>query len=399
MRWKNRMMAGVMALVIGTGAFSVPVLANAGTEEQQSAEESVTSTDAKEKKTESKKDVVIDRDQADAQNDKTEEKNDAETIEELLLNRLLLSGIDIQDVDLKKLLVHLLENDELSLILRDGEHTEKKVGTVTTESDPLNVRDGAGKGNKIIHQLSAGAKVEVLDKEGEWYKVSVPEQIGYVYKDYLKVDTEVNDDGEYEFTLDAEMLMKLLSLFMSEETTATEGLTPSGNLTLVDDYGTKSGAGQQFITLVTKNGNYFYMVIDRDDKGQENVHFLNMVDEADLFALMDEKQVADFQTQMGTQQPVETKPEVTETTEETKEEPEVVETKKKTNWVSLILLLLVMVGGGVFFLYFSINKKKMTAEATRPDPDADYEDEEEEYILLEEEDEEIVVDAEEDEQE
>ena len=68
-------------------------------------------------------------------------------------------------------------------------------------------------------------------------------------------------------------------------------LTPEGNLTLVDDYHTdySDGSGQQFITLVSKSGNTFYLVIDRNDKGQQTVHFMNLVDEADLLALMEEE--------------------------------------------------------------------------------------------------------------
>ena len=67
-------------------------------------------------------------------------------------------------------------------------------------------------------------------------------------------------------------------------------LTPEGNLTLVDDYHTSysDGSGQQFITLVSKSGNTFYLVIDRNAKGQQTVHFMNLVDEADLLALMEE---------------------------------------------------------------------------------------------------------------
>ena len=67
-------------------------------------------------------------------------------------------------------------------------------------------------------------------------------------------------------------------------------LTPEGNLTLVDDYHTNysDGSGQQFITLVSKSGATFYLVIDRNAKGQQTVHFMNLVDEADLLALMDE---------------------------------------------------------------------------------------------------------------
>ena len=71
----------------------------------------------------------------------------------------------------------------------------------------------------------------------------------------------------------------------------TGALTPEGNLTLVDDYHTNysDGSGQQFITLVSKSGNTFYLVIDRNSKGAQTVHFMNLVDEADLLALMEEE--------------------------------------------------------------------------------------------------------------
>ena len=71
----------------------------------------------------------------------------------------------------------------------------------------------------------------------------------------------------------------------------TGALTPEGNLSLVDDYHTSysDGSGQQFITLVSKSGATFYLVIDRNAKGQQTVHFMNLVDEADLLTLMEEE--------------------------------------------------------------------------------------------------------------
>ena len=71
----------------------------------------------------------------------------------------------------------------------------------------------------------------------------------------------------------------------------TGALTPEGNLTLVDDYYTNysDGSGQQFITMVSKSGATFYLVIDRNAKGQQTVHFMNLVDEADLLTLMEEE--------------------------------------------------------------------------------------------------------------
>ncbi len=54
---------------------------------------------------------------------------------------------------------------------------------------------------------------------------------------------------------------------------------PKGNATLVDDfYGDK-----QLITVTTKAGNYFYILIDRANEDKEtSVHFLNQVDDADF---------------------------------------------------------------------------------------------------------------------
>ena len=62
-------------------------------------------------------------------------------------------------------------------------------------------------------------------------------------------------------------------------------VTPEGNATLVDDfYGDK-----QLITVTTKAGNYFYILIDRANEDKETaVHFLNQVDDADLQALLED---------------------------------------------------------------------------------------------------------------
>lgn len=158
-------------------------------------------------------------------------------------------------------------------------------------------------------------------------------------------------------------------------------LTPDGNMTLVDDYGAPSQAGKQFITVVTKSGNYFYIIIDRDDNGTETVHFLNMVDEADLLALMDEHAVNDYIAQKEAK---ETEPTVTVEPAPT-EEPELAEepeepVKKKSSGALVIVLILALGGAGGYFYFTKVKNKKPTA-TTVEDPDADYNEEEEDYLL------------------
>ena len=80
----------------------------------------------------------------------------------------------------------------------------------------------------------------------------------------------------------------------NEDNEKSEPITPDGNLTLVDDFSGKETEAKQFITLVTKDGNYFYLVIDRDDEGKETVHFLNQVDEADLLSLMEDEEIEEL---------------------------------------------------------------------------------------------------------
>ncbi len=155
-------------------------------------------------------------------------------------------------------------------------------------------------------------------------------------------------------------------------------LTPDGNMTLVDDYGTLKAGGKQFITVVTKSGNYFYIIIDRDDQGNETVHFLNMVDEADLLKLMDEDEQKAYMESISDDQieePQEDKPEA--------EEEEVIEEPKKKTGVSpaAIIALVIFLGAGGFMGYKYLKEKNPKKEAARPDPDEDYsEDDDEDYL-------------------
>lgn len=270
------------------------------------------------------------------------------------------------------------------------------VGTVNVRSDTyLNLRSGSGLEHSVIGHLLRGTEVEVVGEDGDWYQVVIPEATGYVYKDYLDVTEQEapaapsEEDGQDApdpgSGFDEDTLMMLLLMMNMGNTDTAEppstALTPDGNLTLVDDYDEAhaDGSGKQFITLVTKAGNTFYLIIDRDDEGEQTVHFLNLVDEADLLALMDEEEAAKYTKPEPEVQP----PAETQEPEDGEDKPDEEKPAPKANPLPALLLVLALLGGGGFFVYTKFFKGGGKKEQAKPDPDADYLDDDEDYGLPE----------------
>ena len=281
-----------------------------------------------------------------------------------------------------------------------------QTGTVTTNGGRLNVRTGAGLDHTAFTQLPNGTTVEVVGEDGDWLKIILPERVGYVHSDYMTVSCEKteHDSSGFSFSLAPEELEALFEMFGSilPDDVGT-ALTPDGNLSLIDDIGSSATSGKQFITLESKNGNVFYLIIDRDDEGEETVHFLNQVDEADLMALTEDGEAAEkpivcsctTKCQAGA---VNTSCKVcmTNMSECVGEEPEPVEQKEPEELaeenkggagaIAVVVLILAAGGGAVF--YFLVLKPKQGKKVPSDLDDFDLEDEEE-YLTKDEETEDI----------
>ena len=156
-------------------------------------------------------------------------------------------------------------------------------------------------------------------------------------------------------------------------------LTPEGNLTLVDDHHTNysDGSGQQFITLVSKSGNTFYLVIDRNAKGQQTVHFMNLVDEADLLTLMEEEDADAYtaEREAAEQDKLKAEEEAKKAAEEAaasgEEQPKENKVTKIASGFLGVVVLIALAAGGIFYA-FAKQRQKKQAEKEALDPDANY---------------------------
>lgn len=127
-----------------------------------------------------------------------------------------------------------------------------------------------------------------------------------------------------------------------------------GNGQLADDF--SEDESKQFLTIQTKNGNTFFMVLDRSSNA-ENVYMLSMIDENDLAEFLEEEKETEKKTPSIILPETETKPEVKEPEKEVK-----VEKDGGMSAGAMLAVVIFLIGGVGGFYYFKVLKPKQDEE-------------------------------------
>jgi hypothetical protein len=166
----------------------------------------------------------------------------------------------------------------------------------------------------------------------------------------LSITVHANAGGGTEHEVDlSEILVPVVTTRQSPE---PRQLTPPGNMDIVDDISGDFSGDKQFITVVTKNNNYFYIVIDRA-RSSENVYFLNLVDESDLLAILDNGKPIAAEPVAPTPVPIQAP--APEPTPAPAHEPK--QGQGNLGGLIITLILILAIGGGAYY-YFKVMKPK-----------------------------------------
>ena len=201
----------------------------------------------------------------------------------------------------------------------------------------------------------------------------------YAYVDESAgTETEATTEAvvvEEELTADTEETTETESEEADQEAEESAGaFSESGNLSLLDDVSADKAKNLEYMTVQTKSGAVFYLVIDKS-ADTENVYFLNQVDELDLMAIMDDTQKQEYESSLKEEPqevpetPIEDEPTADELVDE---EPQADLQTNNLALFGVIGVIAALVIGGYAFM-----KKKAKKDGADLDEDLEFYDDEE----------------------
>ena len=142
--------------------------------------------------------------------------------------------------------------------------TFAKTGSIQN-SDYLNLREKPSTSSNLLVKMPGDASFEILAEEGDWYKIQYKDYIGYVSKQYVKIEetntnipARANSDGIINSKVDVYVLPLLNS-------------SKIGNLSVGDEVLVVSIAGKwAFVQTNTISGWIYYNAVNATEESNSN---------------------------------------------------------------------------------------------------------------------------------
>ena len=181
-----------------------------------------------------------------------------------------------------------------------------KATTVTVTTDTLNLRREASTDSDIILQLLEGDECELIEEDGNWYKVSYGDYTGYISKDYAEVESDSSDTNETSTETTTTTSSQTGEGTINE--TASLRIAPLVNSSVLEVI--KSGTQ---VTVITQTGDWLYIYTD-DTAGWVRSDVVTVETQSV------EEDTSESEEQETSTSEDETTDDTTDTTEETTEE-------------------------------------------------------------------------------
>ncbi|MBR3324825.1 MAG: SH3 domain-containing protein [Clostridia bacterium] len=140
--------------------------------------------------------------------------------------------------------------------------------TGISTTDNLNVRDGADIGANKIGTISKNSTVNIIDKDGTWYKIQYNNSVGYVTENFVKVDdsysTNVIEESQDSTEESTDVEDNRSTNTISQSKQKLEKQTTLYILPLINSLKLSTLEEGTEISVISNNGKWLYVQTDKE---------------------------------------------------------------------------------------------------------------------------------------